>query len=71
MKLFGFILINNRRGKYAVVDIKRRVREVYIKSDNESCYATYRAITGATVQESWKYCKPLIKLWSEEAGAVS
>lgn len=63
MKLFSFILLNNRRQKYAVVDIEKRLREVYIKGDNEAVYAAYRAITGATVQESWRYCKPLIRGW--------
>lgn len=63
MRLFGLTILNNRRGKYAIVDIKKRLREVYIKGDNEAVYATYRAITGATVQESWRYCKPLIREW--------
>ena len=72
IRLFNFL--SNRHGKYAVVDIKKRVREAYgdmldtegaysHKPDNEAAYATYRAITGATVQESWKYCKPLIREW--------
>lgn len=64
MKFLGFILLNNRRGKYAVVDIQKRIREVYVKGDNEAAYATYRAITGATVQESWKVVKPWIRGWS-------
>jgi len=67
MNLFGFILLNNRHGKYAVVDINARLREVYSEAykecRNEAVYAAYRMITGATVQESWRYCKPLIKLW--------
>ena len=36
MNLFGFILLDNRRQKYAVVDIEKRLREVYIKGDNEA-----------------------------------
>ena len=63
MKLFGFILLNNRRNKYAVVDINERLQAVYMHGDNEAVYAAYRAITGATVQESWRYCKPLIRKW--------
>lgn len=66
MKLFGFILLNNRRQKYAIVDMEKRLREVYIKGDNEAVYAAYRAITGATYQESWRYCKPLIRGWEEK-----
>jgi len=66
MKFLGFILINNRRGKYAIVDINARLREVYLTGDNEAVYATYRAIKGATNQESWQYCKPLIKEWESE-----
>lgn len=65
MKLLGLELINNRTGKFAVVDIKKRVREVYIKGDNEAAYAAYRAITGATVQESWKIVKPWVKEWEK------
>lgn len=63
MKLLGFEIINNRKGKYAVVDIEKRVREVYIKGDNEAAYAAYRAITGAGIQESWRVVKPWIKKW--------
>ena len=65
IRLFNFLF--NRRGKYAVIDIKKRIREAYLDSEwihrNESCYAAYRAITGATVQESHKAVRPLIKLW--------
>ena len=61
MKLFGFILLNNRQQKYAVVDIEKRLREVYIKGGNEAAYAAYRAITGATVKESWRVCKKWIR----------
>lgn len=66
MNLFGFTILNNRRQKYAVVDINERLKAVYMHGDNEAVYATYRAITGATVQESWAYCKPLIKVWEGE-----
>jgi hypothetical protein len=66
MKFLGFILINNRRGKYAIVDIKERVEQVYWTNavgGNEAAYAAYRAITGATVQESHKVVKQWIKEW--------
>jgi hypothetical protein len=63
MKLFGFEIIDNRRGRYTIVDIEKRVREVYANGDNEAAYATYRAITGASVQESWRVVKPWIKEW--------
>ncbi len=49
-----------------IVPLKKRIKEVYeaAKVDkNEAAYAAYRAITGASVQESWQYCKPLIKEW--------
>lgn len=62
IKLFN--LLFNRHSKYAIVDIRKRIMEVYIKGDNEAAYATYRAITGATVQESWKVVKPWIRGWS-------
>ena len=61
IKLFN--LLFNRRGEYAIVDINARLAYVYVKGDNEAVYAAYRAITGATVQESWRYCKPLIRKW--------
>lgn len=66
MKFLGFILLNNHHAKYAIVDINARLRKVYLDGDNEAVYATYRAITGANVAESWRVCKPLIKLWEGE-----
>ena len=63
MKLFNLLILNNKGGKYAVVDIKKRIREVYIKGDNESAYAAYRAITGADIKESWRVVKPWIREW--------
>lgn len=63
MKVLGFEIISNRKGKYIIVDIEKRIREVYIKGDNEAAYAAYRAITRASVQESWKVVKPWIKKW--------
>ena len=59
MKLFGFELIDNKTGKYAVMDIEKRIKEVYTKEGSCAAYATYRAIT--SIQE--QYCKPLIKKW--------
>ena len=64
IKLFN--LLFNRHGKYAIVDINERLQAVYVKGDNEAVYAAYRAITGATNQESWQYCKPLIREWEGE-----
>ena len=46
-----------------LINVKRRVYEVYIIGGSEAAYATYRAITGATVQESWKIVKKWIKVW--------
>lgn len=63
MKVFGLEIVNNRNGKYAIVDIEKRIRDIYIKGDNEAAYAAYRAITGADVQESWRTVKPWIKKW--------
>jgi hypothetical protein len=48
---------------YRLINVKRRVYEVYIIGGSEAAYATYRAITGATVQESWKIVKKWIKVW--------
>ena len=61
IKLFN--LLFNRHGKYAIVDINERLQAVYIHGGTEAAYAVYRAIMGATVQESWRYCKPLVRKW--------
>lgn len=69
MKLpFGRELINNGTGKYAVVDIKQRICDVWSDSwsggcSNEAAYLAYRNITGASVQESWRAVKPWVKEW--------
>ena len=49
--------------KYAIVDVKQRVYEAYVNGGNEAAYATYRAIKGADVQESWRVVKPWIRGW--------
>ena len=61
MKIGNIVVINNKNGKYAIIDIKKRIREVYIKGDSEVAYAMYRAITGADVKESWRVVKPWIR----------
>ena len=48
---------------YYLVPLNKRLREVYIKGDNEAVYAAYRYITGGDTKASWRYCKPLIKVW--------
>lgn len=63
MRLFNLLILNNKGGKYAVVDIKKRIREVYIKGDNEAAYLAYRNITGATISESWRVVKPWLREW--------
>ena len=52
MKFLGFILINNRRGKYAVVDIQKRIREVYLTGGIEAAYLAYRTLTGVGKHDS-------------------
>lgn len=63
MKLGRYEIVDVISGRYVVVDIKQRIREVYIKGNNEAAYAAYRAITGATVQASWMVVKPWIMEW--------
>jgi len=63
MKLFNLVILNNKGNRYAIIDIQKRIREVYIKGNTESAYAMYRAITGAEVKESWRTVKPWIKEW--------
>jgi hypothetical protein len=46
-----------------IVPLNRRLREVYIKGNSEAVYAAYRHITGEDTKASWRYCKPLIKMW--------
>ncbi len=53
MRIFGFEIIN----------IKRHIHKAYTNGGNEAAYAAYRAITGATVQQSWRKVKPWIKVW--------
>ena len=63
MKLGNLVILNNKGNRYAIIDIQKRIREVYIKGNSEAAYAAYRIITGASVQESWHVVKPLIKKW--------
>ena len=46
-----------------LINVKRRVYEAYISRGSEAAYETYRAITGATVKESWRIVKLWIKEW--------
>ena len=66
MKLGRYEIVDVISGRYVVIDIKQRIMEVYIKGDNESAYAAYRAITGATVQESHKAVRPWLNEWEGE-----
>jgi len=66
MKILCFEIINNRKGDFAIVNIGKRVREVWIKGGNEDCYAAYRVLTGAGIQESWKIVKKWIKVWEKK-----
>ena len=63
MKFLGFILISNRRGKYAIVDINARLREIYLRGKNEAVYSAYRAIMNVDTEESYKVVRPLIREW--------
>ena len=67
MKLFNLVILNNKGGKYAIIDIQKRIRDVYIKGNSEAAYAAYRIITGASVQESWGVVKPWIREWEGKA----
>ena len=51
---------------WKVINVKKRVRDAYKAGGNEAAYATYRAITGATVKESWRVVKKWIKDWEEK-----
>lgn len=51
---------------WKVINVKKRVREAYASGGNEAAYATYRAITGATVKESWRVVKKWIKDWEDK-----
>jgi hypothetical protein len=54
IRIFGNVIVN----------IKKRVHEAYgSKLDKEAAYATYRAITGAGIQESHRAVKPWIAEW--------
>jgi len=66
MKIGNLVILNNKKDRYAIIDIKKRIREVYIKGNSEAAYAAYRIITGATVFESWHVVKPWIEEWEEK-----
>lgn len=63
MKLFNLVILNNKGNRYAIIDIQKRIRDVYIKGNNEAAYAAYRAVTGADIKESWRVVKPWIREW--------
>ena len=63
MKIGNIVILNNKSNRYAIIDIEKHVRAAYIKGDNEAAYAACRAVTGASVQESWRIVKPWIKEW--------
>ena len=48
---------------WTIINVKKRVHEAYASGGNEVAYATYRAITGVGVQESWRVVKPWIRGW--------
>ena len=48
---------------WTIINVKKRVYEAYTGGGNEVAYATYRAITGVGVRESWKVVKPWIREW--------
>ncbi len=48
---------------FELVNVNKRIKEAYNAGGKEAAYAAYRAITGADVRESWRYCKPLIREW--------
>lgn len=66
MKIGNLVILNNKGNKYAIIDIQKRIRDVYIKGNNEAAYAAYRTITGADVKESWRVVKPWIREWEGE-----
>jgi hypothetical protein len=55
MKLFNLVILN----------VKSHVRKAY-QNGNEAAYAAYRAVTGVSVQESWKVVKPWIREWRND-----
>lgn len=63
MKIGNLVILNNKGNKYAIIDIQKRIRDVYIKGNNEAAYAAYRTITGADVKESWRVVKPWLREW--------
>ena len=52
---------------YYLVPLNKRLHEAYTETNkeyrNEAVYAAYRHITGEDTKASWRYCKPLIKMW--------
>ena len=67
MKIGILVILNNKGIKYAIIDIQKRIRDVYIKGNNEAAYAAYRTITGAEVKASWRIVTPWIREWEGKA----
>ena len=49
--------------RFMVINVKRRVMDVYMQGKSEDAYLAYRNITGAGIPESWHVVKPWIKAW--------
>lgn len=58
MKLFG----------RAIINVKKRIHDIYVADGSEAAYAAYRAIMDTGVRESWRVVKPWIKKWTKESG---
>lgn len=64
MKIGHFALINTK-GK-VIVDVEKRVREIYINGGNEAAYLAYRTLMRVDVHESWRVVKKWIKVWERK-----
>ena len=50
-------------GNILITNIKDHVRKEYEQGNASNAYTAYRALTGASITDSWKIVKPWIKKW--------
>lgn len=53
-------------GNILITNIKDHVRKEYEQGNASNAYTAYRALTGASITDSWKIVKPWIREWEGE-----
>ena len=61
MKIGNLVILNNKGNKYAIIDIQKRIRDVYIKAITKP-HTQLRTITGADVKNRGRF-EPWVREW--------